>query len=266
MNHLLNIGSIANCAGVAAHTHTVWEMVYYTQGAVCLTVGGASFDLAPHTLVCQPPYVPHAEHGCAVFGNYYFSVAAFLPERFGAMARQPIVVRDTFNHAMQSQIEQLNYVFNAKASNYSAICESILNTVSQYVLSQMNAARQVNPYIEKLKNIIFTHASDCDFTLEQAFGEIPYSADYLRILFRQEMGMSPVKYLNQVRVLMAKDLLDKRFYHNAPTVSAVAKMCGFSDPLYFSKLFKSHTGLCPTQYRNRENWKKLPVKKHPLKN
>ena len=253
MNHLLNIGSIANYAGVASHTHTVWEMVYYTQGAVCLTVGEASFNLGPHTLVCQPHYVHHAEHGRELFGNYYFSVAAFLPERFGAVQNQPIIVPDTFNHAMQSQIEQLNYVFNAKASNYSAICEAVLNTISQYVLGQMSASRPANPYIEKLKNIIFTHASDCDFTLEQAFAEIPYSADYLRILFRQEMGMSPVKYLNQVRVLMAKDLLDRRFYHNAPAIWAVAKMCGFSDPLYFSKLFKSHTGLCPTQYRDKKN-------------
>lgn len=54
--------------------------------------------------------------------------------------------------------------------------------------------------------------------------------------------MTPVEYRNKLRIQKAVDLL-KTGDH---TVTEVAEAVGISDMKYFSKLFKSHTGVSPS--------------------
>lgn len=68
--------------------------------------------------------------------------------------------------------------------------------------------------------------------------------------FQKELGMSFVDYLGSMRVERAKQLLLKPELK----VFEVAELVGISDSHYFSKLFKRHAGLSPSQFRakNRE--------------
>lgn len=67
-------------------------------------------------------------------------------------------------------------------------------------------------------------------------------------LFAKRTGMSPVRYIRQLRAEKAKDLL----YTTDLPISVVAGECGFRDIYYFSNFFKAATGLSPTQYRKQE--------------
>jgi YesN/AraC family two-component response regulator len=69
--------------------------------------------------------------------------------------------------------------------------------------------------------------------------------DYLSQIFHQELGLCPWDYLNRYRIARAKDLLG---FHNA-SITAVAFDVGFSDPAYFSRVFRKVTGLSPSAYR-----------------
>ncbi len=64
--------------------------------------------------------------------------------------------------------------------------------------------------------------------------------------FREQFGITPLDYINQERLKLAKQLLAQ------PTskVQTVSDMCGFSDVNYFIRLFKKMEGITPRAYKD----------------
>jgi YesN/AraC family two-component response regulator len=80
-------------------------------------------------------------------------------------------------------------------------------------------------------------------TLSKRFGFVP---SYISKLFKEYKGLSPSEYLTHVRVSKAVDLIGNSVDVN---VYDIAKAVGFSDPSYFSRLFKQQTGMQPTEFK-----------------
>ena len=76
--------------------------------------------------------------------------------------------------------------------------------------------------------------------------ELGISRNYLSTIFRSKTGYSIVEYLNGIRLEAAKRLLR----NNELKIYEIAEETGFSDTYYFSKVFKTHTGVSPSDYRN----------------
>lgn len=72
-----------------------------------------------------------------------------------------------------------------------------------------------------------------------------YSYEHLARVFRGQYGLSPVGYLHSIRIERAKHLL----WQTELTVAAVADKVGYSDSVYFTRLFKRHTGISPARFR-----------------
>lgn len=66
-------------------------------------------------------------------------------------------------------------------------------------------------------------------------------------LFTEQVGVSPMRYLERQRMRLAEQLLDL----TPRTVGEIARTVGFEDPLYFSARFRSYAGMPPTSYRRR---------------
>lgn len=64
--------------------------------------------------------------------------------------------------------------------------------------------------------------------------------------FREQFGITPLDYINQERIKLAKQLLAKPQYK----VQTVSNMCGFSDVNYFIRLFKKMEGITPKAYKD----------------
>lgn len=70
------------------------------------------------------------------------------------------------------------------------------------------------------------------------------SESYFSHTFKNCTGVSPIQFLNEVRIERAKELL----FADAISISAVSRLTGFEDPLYFSRVFKKFTGVSPKQF------------------
>ncbi len=64
--------------------------------------------------------------------------------------------------------------------------------------------------------------------------------------FKEQLGITPLDYINQERIKLAKQLLAAP--HN--TVRSVSMQCGFSDANYFVRLFKKIEGITPKAYQD----------------
>lgn len=74
------------------------------------------------------------------------------------------------------------------------------------------------------------------------------SASAMRAYLQRETGTTFSKYLNQMRMHLAADMLADP----SRSINEIAVACGFSDPLYFRKVFKRHFNKTPTEYRAGE--------------
>lgn len=81
--------------------------------------------------------------------------------------------------------------------------------------------------------------------LSEQFGLVP---SYLSKIFSRSKGLSPAKYIVQLRVETAKELL---LEHPDLLAKDVAFVVGYSDPNYFSRIFKRETGLYPSEFREK---------------
>jgi AraC-like DNA-binding protein/ligand-binding sensor protein len=73
------------------------------------------------------------------------------------------------------------------------------------------------------------------------------SAPYFSNIFKEEMGENLTNYLNRLRVERAGRLLTE----TEMSLSEIAGLCGFENQSWFSKIFKSFTGISPGKYRGQ---------------
>ncbi len=103
-------------------------------------------------------------------------------------------------------------------------------------------SREITEVVQFIKNNYKQEIS-----LQQAAGLVKMSSAYLSNLFKKEMGISFVEYINQVRIDRAKDLLVRTYLKTYE----VALSVGFTDESYFSRIFKKLTGLRPYEYKKQ---------------
>ena len=74
------------------------------------------------------------------------------------------------------------------------------------------------------------------------------SKPHLFRLFKNEFGISPIEYRNQLRIERAKELLSD----GECTISEISQILGFESVYYFSRIFKAHTNIPPSLYSSFE--------------
>ena len=88
-----------------------------------------------------------------------------------------------------------------------------------------------------------------DFAFLDGIGDLAQrlqvSQEYLTRIFREYVGMTPGKYLVQVRVEQAKLLLEQGDH----SIAFVADACGFTNGNYFARVFRSIVGVTPSVYQ-----------------
>lgn len=86
-------------------------------------------------------------------------------------------------------------------------------------------------------------------TIKEIADKLCISRAYLRNIFFDATGKSPKAYITQLRMHRACYLLRT----NRFTVAETAASVGYDDTFCFSKIFKKHTGLSPTEYKNQNS-------------
>ena len=60
--------------------------------------------------------------------------------------------------------------------------------------------------------------------------------------------MTPLQYIVSLRITNSMNLMDNTNYN----INQIAAAVGYDNAQYFSRLFKKHTGMTPSEYKNRE--------------
>ena len=106
--------------------------------------------------------------------------------------------------------------------------------ISGFVQDEMTRARQ---YFEE-------HYYE-DISIEQYAASRSMSTSWFTRSFRNATGTSPMQYILQTRIRNAQTLLEI----TDDSISNIASIVGYDNPMYFSRLFSRAKGVSPTGYR-----------------
>lgn len=108
----------------------------------------------------------------------------------------------------------------------------------------VNYAILARKYIEK-------NYRNYECSVQSVANHIQIDRTYLYRLFKSETGMSVIDYINHCRISKAEVLL----IDDSISIKDVAYSVGFTDQMYFSKVFKKLKGQTPTEFRRKNNGK-----------
>jgi two-component system response regulator YesN len=86
-----------------------------------------------------------------------------------------------------------------------------------------------------------------DIRLKEISEKLGVSTDYLSKAFKKHSGETPLKQIIKLRMNEAKQLLSS---NPGLDVRTVGELVGYEDQFYFSRMFKIHVGLYPSEYRS----------------
>jgi len=144
----------------------------------------------------------------------------------------------------EEDVARLNRGVAAVLSKGVFSAEETLAHVERALARTRNLSSEMQRLVRKAVAYIHGHYTE-PIAREDVARYVGVSEDYLTRCFRQEMGVTPMAYLNRYRVKQARALLAA----GEKNVTEVAFAVGFSDSNYFSRVFRQEVGMSPSAYR-----------------
>jgi len=130
-------------------------------------------------------------------------------------------------------------------NNVVILTESVLlHTLSYIDQCEQIKAYHASPQFDAIIQYIHNNFADPDLSIAKLADIFGFSRKYLSASFTKNAGENFTEYLAKVRIEQSVELLERENL----SVGELAARCGFSDPFYFSKVFKRITGVSPSKY------------------
>jgi AraC-like DNA-binding protein/quercetin dioxygenase-like cupin family protein len=259
-----------NLRSVAAHSHLFFELTYILRGSVEHTVDGKVNRLSAGDYFLVDYGSVHA-YRTAKGESFENLDCLFLPELLDPSLKGRESLSELFEHYLLNfnlQVLSQNpaqMVFHdedgsilkllrcigreeeGRAAGYTEMIRCYLIEILLLTLRRLenataaSGAQKVSSY---LCAWVSKHYMD-EVSVTELAAQMNYSVPYVSRRFKEEMGMTFVRYLQDYRVKQAARLL----LAGKTPVSQVAEQVGYRDVKFFSRVFKTYTGHSPAAFR-----------------
>lgn len=250
------------------HVHDYLEMTYILSGAARYYVEGKEYTLKAGDILFGNPGVKHQFElikGEEAPVEVYIGVSNL---HFRDMPQDTILLPDGghilhCNAELKQDLNQLVQMMisetQSKQSGQYYMVKAYLVQMLLLIVRQIRGEKkQENQgYVFESRNIgyvvkrIIAYMNEnynSRISLDQIAKNMYLSPVYISKIFKEETGESPIKYLIQIRLEKAKEMLMSEECGN---IKDVAAMVGYDDVYYFSKLFKKYYGIAPAYYKRQ---------------
>ena len=244
MNEIIYAGKHLLTYTVSRHAHGSWELIYCTSGEGRLAFEALTIPYRTGDLVVIPPMVGHRNESEQGFTNIHINM-----QNVSLPLRALALIHNDSNHFILDAFTAAFYHFSAEPGKQSPLLAAYANLIVYQILASRDAPKH-SPVVEEIERTIICNYPDESFELDRFLHTLPFNYDYLRKLFRSEVGSTPLRFLIDTRLQAAAERLDNAGEERM-SISEIAHVCGFREPRYFSRVFRSRYGLSPQQYQNR---------------
>ena len=253
---LFDISTVTRNQTSDVHWHSHYMLSIITSGSVTQIINGVTYELKPRSVILLSPLDFHRnifqpdEKICMRVVK--FSDKLFLDRlsSFCGVDSFPVVGRLSVEDF--AVVETLFGLLEKEVSNREALgmhefsCSLIQQLV---ILALRNPGVRMdeekgNRQIRQVMLYTQTHFRE-NLTVAQVAGVVGYSPNYLSLKFREETGEHFQRYLQDMRLSFAKNLLE----YSKLSVTEICLESGFRTLPHFISSFKKKYGLPPEQYR-----------------
>lgn len=257
---------------VQPEKHDFWEMVYVDSGEVGIIADEKQYTLKQGEAFFHRPNEVHTIFTEDSFGNSAIISFDCKNKAINSLADK-IFTFGEFEKSLLSKIitetsrcfsDKLNEIYLTRMTrreDSSPISEQyIKNCVELLVLSLLKRS-EVPAEAEKpviAENIGNTHSdkivadiikllSDHVYSsidLETVANQLFFSKTYIKTVFKKNMGISIIQYYISLKIEESKKLISQNKY----SYTEIAEMLNINSVHYFSRLFKAHTQMTPSEY------------------
>ncbi|MDR2529841.1 MAG: AraC family transcriptional regulator [Synergistaceae bacterium] len=237
-------------------------LLIYTYGGACLYDDGERFlELKPGSLMVYKPYQrQHFKvdddrtqlhtYGLSFSGGLVEKIVSEMP--FAQKSIHALGVSDYLAKSISNLIRQMMIVPVSRSEVVWGELLRVLGDVNELVTQEAVQDRETQKQLLHLKNaeeyIVLNYNQE--LKIEKIAKTSGYSVSWFEKLFRKRYGVSPITYQMRLRVEKARDMIRSGIFNL--NLTEIGLSVGFSDPLYFSKVFKKYMGVSPKQYRMTE--------------
>ncbi len=161
--------------------------------------------------------------------DVYFAVSMFIKELPGGRDQ------DTVEEVSQEAIDGIDH-FKQYVSGIIRTAIGCRDSIS------LNRHKEI---VDEVLRHMEEHYEDSELSLNHLASLVNVSPNHLSTIFSAQTGRSFIKYLTELRMNKAKELLKCTSMRS----SEISEAVGYKDPHYFSYMFKKTVGVTPTNYR-----------------
>ena len=143
-------------------------------------------------------------------------------------------MRDELVRCSWGYEEMLTYLFRELLMTMHRRMTENAPRVSGFIQDEIDRAR-----------LFFDEHYNEEISIKQYAVSRNMSTSWFNRSFRSAVGTSPMQYILDVRIRNAQTLLETTDY----SVTSIAALVGYENPMYFSRLFRKAKGLSPSKYR-----------------
>jgi len=168
----------------------------------------------------------------------------------------PVIPAGSYDDVLKQLLSVMVDELTKKEAHYKAISNNIATMFCYYIL-RLYDIKAENPHHTDLCNRAKQYIEENyskDISLDKIAGSIYTSKYHFMRIFKDIMGISPMKYLLDIRLHAAKEFLA----NTDMSITDIAGEVGYENPLTFSRVFKNSENISPTEYRRTVRTSSLP--------
>ncbi|HIS56157.1 MAG: AraC family transcriptional regulator [Lachnospiraceae bacterium] len=231
-----------------------YQILYVASGRVFFWLDDRKWQAEGGSMLIYPPYRRQMySYDSTVTSDVYW--IHFLGKKVNTLLDQLDLIPMTpmYGHLPESGLdlwEQIIREMLYKRPNHqfmtTALACQLLTTLSRCRLQTGIKKDQQQELVEAMIDEINKNYP-YELSVEQMARKNGMSVAWLNKRFKQYTGFSPQQYITKTRLSHARQMLSESAYN----ISEIAQMCGYPDPLYFSRLFHSRFGCSPKDFRQK---------------
>jgi len=228
------------------HSHELAKFCFVISGDYVEASGGRAFKRRPLSLIFHPPDTTHSEAHNAPGSHFLVEVDArwlSYAREYHASLDRPVEFSDGVPiHAVMQLYNEFRYSDTVSPLAIQGLAFELLAETSRRSLNErlQYPPRWLGQVTEKLRERFQENIS-----LDELARDAGIHAVHLARVFRKFNRCTVGEYVRRLRVEYASRQLSTS---DAP-LSEVASAAGFADQSHFSRVFKRHMGMLPTQFR-----------------